>query len=81
MTRDEVLTVWLVMMDYQFVSQDDPSFYTPNHIQAALIEKGWLVQGPENWKGQTEVDITEAGNAVVDLHGADFGLDAFEGVK
>jgi len=75
MTKDEILVCWLVMMDYQFTQQDEPSFVTPEHIQRALVERGWLVEENRNWKGQTEVDITTAGLAIVDLHGADYGLN------
>lgn len=57
--RDEKVCLWL-----------------PTRIKDELVARGW-VQADEapDWEGSTGTAVTAAGQIIVDLHGAEWGLD------
>jgi hypothetical protein len=75
MTRDEMLTGWLVFLRSQ---EPDESAYLENRIRIevpesvskALVERGWI--DPET------AEITDAGVAVSDMAAAEWGIDAID---
>ncbi len=75
MISDDKLIAWLMVMQYQF-AQEAESFHVPESVRLALIERGWCRVGDEmDWKGRQDIELTEAGMAVRDLHGPEWGLD------
>jgi hypothetical protein len=81
-TDDQHLIAWLCIMEYNFTQDDDPSFHIPSNVRDALEERGWVyVESEEDWQGLRNAVLTDAGRAVIDLNGAEWGLETLsEGV-
>jgi hypothetical protein len=75
MTRDEMLTGWLVLSRMQF--WNDNRCVVPPAITDALKERGWIeVDDEPEFDGNHNVRITDLGCKVSDLAAADWGIDA-----
>jgi len=76
MTRDEMLIGWLVAVYHHF--DHGKNALTPPAIQDALVAKGWLAVDERQWDGTYEAYLTDAGEAVVYLNHAEYGLEFLE---
>jgi hypothetical protein len=74
---DQVLIGWLVMMRHAY--ENDVSAILPPLVIAELQMRGWLApfEGTD-WDGKTFCDITPAGEALIDLNGAEYGMQTLE---
>lgn len=71
---DAKLIGWLCMMRLHW-SADRPA-QMPSCVSKALAAKGWItVSSDVDWEGDHSATITDAGWAITDLHGADWGID------
>ncbi len=76
-----VLEGWVCILRLNINSCADPIFFTPNCIHEALSKDGWVEIDPEaDWDGSHNVHITDAGMAVADLCGAEWGIDVIPDV-
>ena len=74
MIADDKLIGWIVMVRLAFDGDRDP--FLPTIVQRHLVERGWLEIDPEpQWNGHKQAHITDAGLAVTDLHGPEWGID------
>lgn len=79
-TEDRLIG-WLVFYRLQ-CDLDDPRTQMPTAVQEALVEKGWLEMGAErNWNGTRDGHITDAGIAVTDLAGPEWGVDSIPSLE
>jgi len=75
---EERLIGWLCMIDNQW-SHDIPCFI-PSEIGHALCAKGWIdVDAEPDWDGQRASRMLPAGAAIVDLNGAEWGMNMIPG--
>jgi hypothetical protein len=77
-TRDEMLTGWLVFIRMQFGEDRVPMVPTP--ITRELVARGWLIDRgvAESWNEDEEVHdgtVSSAGLALTDLAGPEWGVE------
>lgn len=72
--NEQVLTGWLCMIRLNFEGERSP--FVPTRVQEALTARGWLdVESEAGWDGEHNSSITDAGYAITDLNGAEWGID------
>lgn len=79
MLSDHVLIGWLCMIRLNW-DAEIPAF-TPTVVQRALVAKGWLeIDDEADWQGNHQARWTDAGLAVSDLGGPEWGIETLETV-
>lgn len=73
--RDQALIAWLCFI-YENIPPGRP-ICIPVVVDDALRGRGWLVSGDGDWRG-SGIHITEAGQAMVDLYGPEYGVTSRE---
>lgn len=72
--NEDRLVGWLCMWRLQHGSANDGNIDMPSAVMQGLADRGWVEFGPEEHDGKI-ARITEAGAAITDLHGPDWGID------
>lgn len=73
MLSDEKLIAWLCFMRLQWGQDFVPAI--PPDVTDALISRGWFVQRSDlDWNGERDGTLTDAGVAMADIHGPDWGI-------
>lgn len=75
--NDQVLTGWVCVIWHQ--QAFDTPLHVPYVIRDALISRGWF-QYEIGWDGVQVGGVTEAGETVAELNGAEWGIDTLSNV-
>lgn len=74
MIAEDKLIGWLCFLRLTWGEDQVPA--VPDNVSDSLIARGWITkQEDPDWQGRHEGRITDAGWAITDLHGADWGID------
>lgn len=65
---------WLCMIRHAM--SNDEACFVPTSVLRQLAERGWLETDPErDWDGKHHAHVTDAGCAVSDLNGPEWGIE------
>lgn len=72
----EHLIGWLCMIHFNLAREEKVAFWLPDTVKRAIEDAGWIEYDEDpNWEGSWGSVLTPAGIAVVDLNGAEWGLN------
>lgn len=73
--NDEKLIGWLCFMRHQW-SNGIERGVLPTCVHTEFVKRGWLEIGDDvDWEGDRRGHITDAGLALCDLYGPDWGIN------
>ena len=73
MISDDKLIAWLCITEHQYAC--GANINIPVEVIAGLEARGWARQDKEpDWKGAHDLYITAAGQSLIDINGADYGV-------
>lgn len=74
MIPDDKLIAWLVIIENQY--RNDATVWIPHDVIAQLNARGWGRESEDkDWKGAFDFELLPAGQAIIDLHAPDYGIE------